>query len=378
MATDTNFRTPGQLIERLLEDRGWTQRVLAIILGIEETGLNKIVTGHRPLNAETAIALGEVFDVEPERFLELQKSYDLAKARIVTLPDPGRATRARLFGGLPISELIQRAWIDANDVRDVSKVESALARFFSVDSPEEIEFLPHAAKKTPLSAPASPSQIAWLCRVRQIARQMIVPRYSKTVARKALKNLSQLLSAAEEARNTPRILAESGIRFVIVESLTGANIDGVCFWLDRQSPVIGMSTRYDRIDNFWFVLRHELEHVLQRHGQGAAMRDTELEGARAGTGSSVSEEERIANEAAAEFCVPRKKMDSLIARKAPLFRERDILGFSRTIQVHPGIVVGQLQHRTGRYELFRDHLVKIRHIVAPNAMVDGWGEIAPV
>ena len=52
------------------------------------------------------------------------------------------------------------------------------------------------------------------------------------------------------------------------------------------------------------LLRHELEHVLQGHGKSAIMLDSELEGDRAGIGSDVVEEERIANEAAADFCVP--------------------------------------------------------------------------
>ena len=72
------------------------------------------------------------------------------------------------------------------------------------------------------------------------------------------------------------------------------------------------------------------------------------------------------------------KLDSFVARKEPFFHERDILGFARTLNVHPGIVAGQLQHRTGRYDRFRQHLVKIRHLVSPGAMVDGWGDVAPV
>jgi HTH-type transcriptional regulator/antitoxin HigA len=139
-----------------------------------------------------------------------------------------------------------------------------------------------------------------------------------------------------------------------------------------------MSLRYNRIDNFWFVLRHEIEHVLRLHGQSAAMLDPELEGDRAGSGPTVPEEERIANEAAANFCVPKNAMEQFIARKSPFFAERDILGFAKTLNIHPGLVAGQLQRRTGKYDRFRSHLVKIRSIVAPGAMVDGWGDVAPV
>jgi HTH-type transcriptional regulator/antitoxin HigA len=206
----------------------------------------------------------------------------------------------------------------------------------------------------------------------------LVARYSPQAAKGAVGAFDDLLLSAEEARKVPRILAESGVRFLLVESLPGAKIDGVCFWLDDSSPVIALSLRYDRIDNFWFVLRHECEHVLRLHGRSAMMLDTELEGDRAGVGPSVSEEERLANEAAAEFCVSREKLDRFIARKSPVFAERDFLGFARTLKIHPGLVAGQLQHRTGRFDRFRAYQVKIRSIVAPSAMVDGWGDVAPV
>jgi HTH-type transcriptional regulator / antitoxin HigA len=375
---DDEFRTPGQLILALLDERGWSQRLLAVILGLDETGINRLATDKRPVDAKMALTLEELFGVPAERFLALQRAYDLAKARIETRPDPQRATRAQLFGGLPVSEMIKRGWLDATDIRDVPIVETALTRFFGVNRVDDIEILPHAAKKTEVSTEASPAQIAWLYRVKQIANELIVPQYSRPAFQKAIGRIQNLLSAPEELRKVPRILTEAGVRFVIVETLSAAKIDGVCFWLDQDSPVIGMTMRYDRIDNFCFVLRHECEHVLQGHGQSAVMLDAELEGKRAGLGEDVAEEERIANAAAAEFCVPQKKLDAFIARKAPIFAERDLLGFARTLGVHPGLVAGQLQYRTGQYNKFRRHLVTVRSIVKPSAIVDGWGDVAPV
>jgi len=376
---DQEYRTPGQLIQALLDSRGWTQRVLAIVLNVDETGLNKIVAGKRVIDADFALGLSQIFDVPAEKFLQLQKDYDLAMARLISRPDPTLATRASLFGELPVSEMIRRGWLHGvDDVRNVRGVEAALCRFFGVPSIDDIEILPHAAKKTHVFAPATPAQLAWLYRVKQIAGKMLVAKYSHEAARAAVDSLHALLGSPEGVRKVPRLLAECGIRYVIVESLPASKIDGVCFWLNDRRPVIGMSLRHDRIDNFWFVLRHECEHVLQNHGHVAVMLDTDLERERAGTGDSIPEEERIANEAAAEFCVPQSSLNKFIARKAPFFAERDILGFSKTLSVHPGIVAGQLQRRTSRYDLFRNHLVKIRSAVMPNAMVDGWGDVAPV
>jgi HTH-type transcriptional regulator/antitoxin HigA len=372
------FRTPGQLIQALLDSRGWTQRILAIVLRVDETVVSKIIAGRRTVDASMALLLFEVFNVPAERFLQLQQQYDLAKARIITQSDPARATRAVLFGDLPVTDMIKRGWLDAQDIRDVTAVEKSLVKFFGVGSLDEIEILPHAAKKTHVNTPATPAQIAWLYRVREIANEMIVPRYSRALGEDAVRRLRPLLSSPEEARKVPRVLAESGIRFALVESLPSAKIDGVCFWLSDTSPVIALSMRYDRIDNFWFVLRHELEHVLREHGGAMTMLDTELEGERAGYGMDIPGEERVANVAAADFCVPSAKLKRFIARKAPFFAERDILGFANTLGVHPGLVAGQLQHLIGRFDRFRTHLVKIRSAVAPSAFVDGWGDIAPV
>jgi len=136
--------------------------------------------------------------------------------------------------------------------------------------------------------------------------------------------------------------------------------------------------RHDRIDNFWFVLRHEIEHVLREHGKQAMILDADLEGDRAGTGADIPEDERVANEAAADFCVPQSKLKAFIAGKAPLFSERDLMGFSKILGIHPGILAGQLQHKTGRYERFRRHLAEIRSCVSPNAATDGWGDVYPL
>ncbi|MGA2236504.1 MAG: HigA family addiction module antitoxin [Terriglobales bacterium] len=374
-----DYKTPGQLIQALLDSRGWTQRVLAIVLAIDETGLNKIVAGKRAIDADLALGLSQIFDVPAETFLQLQKDYDLAMARIISRPDPRLATRASLFGELPVSEMIRRGWLKGvDDVRNVRGVEDALCKFFGVETVDEIEILPHAAKKTDVFGPITPAQLAWLYRVKQIAVETLAAKYSHQALVDAVSTFRALLGSPEGTRKVPRILAECGIRYVIVESLPGAKIDGVCFWLNDRSPVIGMSLRHDRIDNFWFVLRHECEHLLQNHGHSAAMLDTELEKERAGTGDSIPEEERIANEAAAEFCVPQSSLNKFISLKAPFFAERDILGFAQTLRIHPGIIAGRLQRQLSRYDLFRNHLVKIRSAVVPNAMADGWGDVAPV
>ena len=373
------YKTPGQYIQHLLDERGWTQRVLALIVSTDEATINKVITGKRPLEAGLAISLGQALDTAAEDFLLLQKHYDLAVARLISRPDPSIATRAKLFGGLPVSEMVKRGWLPGvADLKDVPQLETSLKSFLAAAHVTGEGEVPHSAKKTETERPASPVQFAWVCRVREVAAEIIVSAYSEAALRSAIGQMQKLLSSPEGVRRVPRLLTEAGVRLVFVEGLTGAKIDGVCTWLDDSSPVIGLSLRFDRIDNFWFVLRHEMEHVLQGDGKTSPIIDAELEGDRAGTGEGVAEEERIANQAAAAFCVDQAALNRFIAKKSPVFAERDILGFARTLQVHPGLVAGQLQRKLNRFDRFRTHLAKTRVIALAGGVYDGWGEIAPI
>jgi len=365
---------PGYYIKEEMEARGWSQRDLAFILGLTDQALNPLLSGKRGISPEMAKALGEAFDVPAEFFANLQQAYDLAQART---PEPSIAVRRNMQTTYPVREMIKRGWIELSDA---GMIETQLARFFEKETPSDIPYFGgHAAKKSSYEErEIPPAQLAWLFRVRQIARSITVPQYSEKTLRSAIAEFESLLYTPDEIRLVPRILMECGIRYIIVEKLPNADIDGVCFWLDEHSPVIGMTTRRDKIDNFWFVLRHECEHVLREHGREDEMIDANLEGEKASTSDAIPLEERIANAAAANFCVPNEKLTSFLTRKHPFYYEKDVIAFARLLNRHPGLVVGQMQHRLNRYDYLARYLVKVRQYVLPGSIADGWGQIVPV
>ena len=114
---------------------------------------------------------------------------------------------------------------------------------FWVNRLDDIEILPHAAKKTAINSPVTPSQLAWLYRVKTIAENMVVPKFNPDRLRLSLSRLKELMIAREEARQASRVLIEAGVRFVIVETLASAKMDGVCLWLGDAAPVIALSLR---------------------------------------------------------------------------------------------------------------------------------------
>ena len=359
---------PGVFIKDELEERGWLQADLAYILGCPVQAINMIISGKRGISIDMARSLEKAFDVPADFFLNLQKMYDLSKS---SEPDVGIAKKAKFFQrSYPVREMLRRGWLEDNEP---DLLEAQMARFFEVKNVNEIPHLAHAAKKTHYDH-ISPNQLAWLFRVKQIAKSIEVPAYFKKNLEAALPVLRGLMKDPEEIRHIPRILMEAGIRFIIVEPLPNSKIDGVCFWLDNNSPVIGISIRYDRIDNFWFVLMHEIEHVLLKHGLKHEIIDIELLESK----GPVSAEEEIANNAASEFCIPQDRLSSFIARKTPFVSEQDIVSFALTLDIHPGIVVGQYQRKINDFRYFRRHLVKIKDYILPYSLVDGWGNTVPV
>lgn len=366
---------PGVFIREELEARGWSQRDLAYILGYSEQTVNKVISGKSGITAEMAKALGDAFGTSAEVWVGLQKDYELRLARE---PDPAVKMRSGLQSVFPIREMIRRGWLEDSDQ---TLLEMQITRFFEVSSLAEVPQIQFAgsAKKTQYDNDP-PEQIAWLFRVRQIARQINCPRYSESALKDALPKLRTLTLDPEDVRHVPGILHECGIRYVVSESLPSSRenkIDGVCTWINKQqSPVIGMSVFHDRIDNYWFVLRHEIEHVLRGHGKEKGILDN-LEGKAMFDESNIDEQERVANAAALRFCFPREKIISFYNRKAPYVSERDVIGFSALMEVHPAIVVGQIQYMKDDYRWLRKYLVKVRKTLLESIPYDGWGEAFP-
>lgn len=365
---------PGTFIADELEAREWLQADLAYILAMDVSQLNRIIKGVTDISADMAMALGEAFDMPAEFLLNLQKMYDLHKARKA---DPGVRARASWLSVFPIREMIKRGWIeDAEpDLLDLQ-----MMRFFGKNRIDDIPFisdapiLNHVAKKADYNQ-TTPLQYAWLHRVRKIAESMGCAPYSEDLLRKNLSLIRAHMLDKDDVKHIPDLLQKCGVKFVLVEALPGSKIDGVCVWLSGQ-PVIGMTLRLDRLDNFCFVLRHEIEHVLRGDGKEESFSPVDVL-----DGDCLSDDfpecEKIANVAAAEFCVPRELLDSFVIRKSPFISEKDMLNFSARVKINPAVVVGQIQNKTKKYAWLRKYQSSVKDYVLDWEHKDGWGHQAP-
>lgn len=353
---------PGDFLAEELEARNWSQIEFAEILGRPPRLVSELIAGKRAITPETAKGLAAAFGTSAQFWMNLETAYQLSKAQVA---DKEVSQRARLYGMFPVKELIKRGWIEASE--NIEVLQQRFLDFFEMKSLDDKPSFAHAAKTTVYEG-VKISQLAWLNRAKQIAKAVHVSKFSPQGLRDVIPQLRACMEYTDEIRNVSTILAKAGVRFVIIEHLPGSKMDGACFWING-SPVIALSLRFDRVDNFWFNLFHEIDHILHGEGKTAPIYELIEQGA-----EGLPEIEVRANIAAADYCIPKSEMDGFIARVSPLFSRQAIHGFALRLHVHPGLVVGQLQGRKLiPYSFHREMLEKIKSLITSSVLTDGFG-----
>lgn len=360
---------PGEFIKEELQARNWSQVELAEIIGRNPNMVNELVMGKRSVTPGTAKALGDAFGTSAQYWMNLESSYQLWHIKDI---DNTIARRAKLYEIAPVKEMVRRGWIEPSE--NIEVLERGLLRFFDLKTPADKIQFPHAARKARTEYLSA--QVTWLFRAKQLASAVSVRPFSVNSFNRALKELKNLLANAQDIRHVPTILADAGIRFLILEHLPHTRIDGAAFCLNnnRKKPVVVLSMRYDRIDYFWFTLLHELGHIKSGDGLNDAMLDIDLVGGESQLPDEISAAEKAADSFAADFLIDESQLKNFIARVHPLYSTRKILGFAALNKVHPGIVVGQLQFREEiKWQSYRRMLEKVKDIITQSSLTDGWG-----
>lgn len=360
METEDVF-PPSKYIRDELESRGWTQADLAAILGRPPSDISRFL-GNEKISIEFAKELETVFGKPAEYWLNLENRF-----RLYLSPEVSTSVKIRseLFNSYPLKEMQKRGWISENV--PFENLEPELTAFFEIDQPDE-EFESRVSfKRTAKEANLNPAEKAWLYRAKHLARAMPVVEYDPANLGKAIAQIRKFAAKSTSAMKVAEILNLYGIRFVVIEPLPRARIDGAAFWLE-SSPVIAMSLRYDNIGSFYFALLHEMIHI--KYKDRFSFDDLESE--------PTDESEVRANEEAAEILVPQDRLNAFIKMYSPYYSEARINNLATQLKVHPGIIVGQLQHRKEvNFGTHNKLAVKVRELVTTAAFTDGWEQPVP-
>lgn len=73
--------SPGEIIAMELEERGWSQRDLAEIMGRPPQAISEIIRGTKQITPETAMELVQVFGTSAEIWMNLEANYRLQITR---------------------------------------------------------------------------------------------------------------------------------------------------------------------------------------------------------------------------------------------------------------------------------------------------------
>ena len=106
--------SPGRVLLRELEARGWSQRDLAAIMGRPYQAINQIVRGVKRITPETVRELAQAFGTSPELWMNLEVNYRLQLAKQEE-KEREIARRSRLYSLAPVAELIRRGQSEGSD-----------------------------------------------------------------------------------------------------------------------------------------------------------------------------------------------------------------------------------------------------------------------
>jgi HTH-type transcriptional regulator/antitoxin HigA len=323
---------PGETVSDELEARGWTQQDLAAIMARPVQLVNEVINGRKAITPETAHGLAAAFSTSPQFWLNLEASYRLFVAR-QQHQSHETARRSRLFELLPIRELQKRGWLAPTERLD--ELEEQACALLGVSSPSETPVVAAALRQSPTAdAPAS-FLVAWLHMVRTMAGRLAAGSFDRQrLEQQGIAELMDRAADLADVAQVPSLLARYGVKLVVLKHLPRTRLDGAVTLLDPQ-PVVAVTLRYDRVDNFWFTLLHELAHVVMGH-DGTRLEDLDQSGADAS--------EREADRLAQDWLIPPRAWQRLCAAPRQDLTFRTVRRFAAEIKRHPGIVVGRLQH----------------------------------
>lgn len=329
---------PLEAIRFRMDQLGKTQSDLAPIFG-SRAKASEVLNGKRPLTLKMIRALHEHLGIPAEVLIREGG----------TLPERPAGIELEQF---PLREMANRGWIRAaDDLKD--RAEEIILEL--VERAGGRNALPQALFRQGGARANAKTDVhalqAWCLYVLVRARSLkLQDRYCVgSITPTFLRGIAKLSVFEEGPRLAQEKLAQNGIALIIASHLPKTYIDGAALKTREGVPVVGMTLRYDRLDNFWFCLLHELAH-LGRHfddGEGRMFIDDLQLHEREHAAEDVREQE--ADEWAQEALIPERLWSSHPARIRPSVA--NVLSLARQAEVAPAIVAGRIRYERHSYRL---------------------------
>lgn len=243
----------------------------------------------------------------------------------------------------PAREMAKRGWFDVPRKSDVHK----LARdYFMAAAGSQYASAYHRKKMHGISTPNEYALLAWQARIleraRTVAEEQHPPQF--VVEDRWVTELVALTRSKDGPKQAQELLLSKGIILVTEKHLSGTYLDGAAM-LDRDGrPVIGLTLRFDRLDNFWFVLLHELGHVFLHLMDGLRYDFFDEEET-----SGDDKIEREADAFALDNLIPEAKWDECLSRFA--LSDEAVRIDAKNLGVDASIIAGRIRKERNDYTI---------------------------
>ncbi len=349
---------PGFYIEEIIDELEMTQEEFAIRLNVSAKTISKLVNALIPLSDDIASRISIMLGINVETLINLQKTYDLKILEIE------KATK--LDSQKEIVKEIDYGYFVRNGILSATK-----------NIEEKIENLCSFLKVSDLTLLKKPDLLAsFRTSVQNVTEKNIINAnvwlqtainfgLKKTVKPFDEKNLKlsipeirkmTLMNPKDFLPKLERIFCDCGVAFVLLPSLKNCGVNGVVKWCDDK-VILAINDRNSYADTFWFSLFHEIGHVLQKKKNKMIINDTNL--------SQTSEElENDANQYARDILLSQEEYEKLLECGPYGITYEKICFFANKMGIHPGIIIGRLQHdKIIPYSRFTNKRVKYQIIM---------------
>jgi HTH-type transcriptional regulator / antitoxin HigA len=251
-------------------------------------------------------------------------------------------------------EIARRKWIQPKGIKDkVAERGEALFDFLCARSAHQPALAMFKGRR--LSAQRDfvedIATMAWVAHVLDSARAN-APRVkfkASSLSSDFIRKLAKLSVRDDGPRRALAAIREIGIGLVIESGLPGMSVDGASVHTRDAGPVLALTLRYDRLDNFWFTLLHELGHIALHLSDPS---DDVFIDSLEDSSSDEQEAEAEANAFAKDGLIPRDLW--LRSDAYRLGTAGSVLSLANQIGVHPAIVAGRIRYERRDFRIFSD------------------------
>lgn len=259
---------PGNFILDFLESLGWNQNDLADVTGFSLKSINQLINNKQGITTETAITLEKAFGTPAKFWLEVDAKYQIRKKQEQNSEkNELTAKKAILRKYMPVSEMKKKGWF-LYDINTISGIEEECLRVFGQKSIPESDYnneYKFCARQTKFDYDYTLwYSKTWFEYAKLHANTFKLPKFNNKKLEKIADKLFSYTTKEDGIIQVIKDLFDCGVGFFTLSHLQKTYLDGAAF-INEKNPFIVYTCRYDRIDNFWFVLAHEIAHVIHHY-----------------------------------------------------------------------------------------------------------------